>query len=115
MRSDEMRAEKPELDRCAVLRYQINILSPTCTYASCKNYNNQNSGQVHPPLPPAAASCFVRQFAPDADSDTVDADKIPEEWMGLDVGPKTVAAFSAALAPCKTVVSTYYRLQCKCE
>lgn len=35
----------------------------------------------------------------------MDVDKIPEEWMGLDVGPKTVATFSAALAPCKTVVS----------
>lgn len=57
-------------------------------------------------IPCCRLTRFIRQFAPDADSDTVDVDKIPEEWMGLDVGPKTVATFSAALAPCKTVVST---------
>lgn len=45
------------------------------------------------------------QFAEDAESSTVDADKIPEEWMGLDVGTKTIAAYSAALEECKTIVS----------
>lgn len=44
------------------------------------------------------------QFAPDAEADTVTVDQIPEEWMGLDVGPKTISAFEEALAPCKTVV-----------
>ncbi|CAN0059114.1 unnamed protein product, partial [Pylaiella littoralis] len=44
------------------------------------------------------------KFAPDAESDTVTVDQIPEEWMGLDVGPKTISAFEEALAPCKTIV-----------
>lgn len=45
------------------------------------------------------------QFSPAAESDTVTVDSIPEEWMGLDVGPKTISAFEDALAPCKTIVS----------
>lgn len=44
------------------------------------------------------------QFAPDAESDTVAVDSIPEDWMGLDVGPKTISTFEEALAPCKTIV-----------
>lgn len=64
------------------------------------------------PLPPAVPTtppiCSTGQFAPDAESDTVDVDKIPAEWMGLDVGPKTISSFSAALAPCKTVVSIFF-------
>lgn len=44
------------------------------------------------------------QFAPDAESDTVAVDRIPEDWMGLDVGPKTISTFQEALAPCKTIV-----------
>lgn len=45
------------------------------------------------------------QFAPDAESDTVAVDSIPDDWFGLDVGPKTVSAFEEAVAPCKTIVS----------
>ncbi|CBN75134.1 phosphoglycerate kinase [Ectocarpus siliculosus] len=44
------------------------------------------------------------KFSPTAESDTVTVDSIPEEWMGLDVGPKTISAFEDALAPCKTIV-----------
>ncbi|CAM9290137.1 unnamed protein product [Ectocarpus fasciculatus] len=44
------------------------------------------------------------KFSPEAESDTVTVDSIPEEWMGLDVGPKTISAFEDALAPCKTIV-----------
>ncbi|CAM9245374.1 unnamed protein product [Discosporangium mesarthrocarpum] len=44
------------------------------------------------------------KFAEDADTQTVGVDAIPEEWMGLDVGPKTSEAFKAALDPCKTIV-----------
>jgi phosphoglycerate kinase len=34
----------------------------------------------------------------------VDADAIPAGWRGLDIGPKTVSAFAAVLAPARTVV-----------
>ncbi|CAN0073239.1 unnamed protein product [Ectocarpus sp. 13 AM-2016] len=44
------------------------------------------------------------KFSPTAESDTVTVDSIPEEWMGLDVGPTTISAFEDALAPCKTIV-----------
>jgi phosphoglycerate kinase len=34
----------------------------------------------------------------------VDIDSIPDEWMGLDIGPKSLEIFNAALADAKTVV-----------
>lgn len=35
---------------------------------------------------------------------TVDADAIPAGWLGLDIGPKSLAAFREILAPARTVV-----------
>lgn len=43
------------------------------------------------------------RFAKDAESTIVDADSIPDGWMGLDVGPKSVERFGAALRSAKTV------------
>ncbi len=39
-----------------------------------------------------------------AKTDVVDADKIPENWFGADIGPKTVKLFSEKIAGAKTVV-----------
>ncbi|MBE9220504.1 phosphoglycerate kinase [Dolichospermum flos-aquae] len=44
------------------------------------------------------------KFAPDAESQTVSIDAIPDGWMGLDIGPDSVKVFQAALADCKTVI-----------
>ena len=35
---------------------------------------------------------------------TVDINSIPEDWMGLDIGPKSLEIFNKALADAKTVV-----------
>ncbi|RBY97821.1 phosphoglycerate kinase [Blastococcus sp. TF02-8] len=43
------------------------------------------------------------QFSADAGSTTVDADAIPEDQMGLDVGPRTVELFAGELAGARTV------------
>merc|ERR1712176_866363 len=43
-------------------------------------------------------------FAPDANTQTVSIDAIPEGWMGLDIGPESLKEFQGALADCKTVV-----------
>lgn len=43
------------------------------------------------------------RFAADAATDTVAADAIPDGWMGLDIGPRTVESFAAAVAKAKTV------------
>ncbi|HEY9704390.1 MAG TPA: phosphoglycerate kinase [Allocoleopsis sp.] len=43
-------------------------------------------------------------FAPDANSQTVSIDNIPDGWMGLDIGPDSVKVFQDALADCKTVI-----------
>ena len=34
----------------------------------------------------------------------VDVDKIPDGWLGLDIGPKSIKLFQDALADAKTVV-----------
>ncbi|MDP2892526.1 MAG: phosphoglycerate kinase [Bacillota bacterium] len=44
------------------------------------------------------------EFSPTANIKIVDAGKIPEGWMGLDIGPKTVALFTEAIKGAKTVV-----------
>jgi phosphoglycerate kinase len=43
-------------------------------------------------------------FAPDANSQTVSIDAIPDGWMGLDIGPDSVKLFQDALSDCKTVI-----------
>ncbi len=43
-------------------------------------------------------------FAADANTQVVDADAIPDGWMGLDIGPKTCELFASKLADAKTVV-----------
>ena len=43
-------------------------------------------------------------FAPDANSQTVSIDEIPDGWMGLDIGPDSVKTFQAALSDCKSVL-----------
>ena len=43
------------------------------------------------------------KFAADAATQTVPADQIPDGWMGLDIGPASVAAFTEVLGAAKTV------------
>ncbi len=43
-------------------------------------------------------------FAPDANSQTVSIDNIPDGWMGLDIGPDSIKVFQNALADCKAVI-----------
>jgi phosphoglycerate kinase len=43
-------------------------------------------------------------FAPDAASQTVAIDAIPDGWMGLDIGPDSIETFKTALADCKSVI-----------
>lgn len=44
------------------------------------------------------------KFDAEADSKIVDINAIPDGWMGLDIGPKSIELFNNALADAKTVV-----------
>ncbi|MCR8964386.1 phosphoglycerate kinase [Brevibacillus halotolerans] len=44
------------------------------------------------------------KFAADANTQVVSIDAIPEGWMALDIGPKTVDNYRDAIVPSKTVV-----------
>jgi phosphoglycerate kinase len=44
------------------------------------------------------------KFAADAQSKVVDVHSIPDDWMGLDIGPKSIEAIRVALADTKTVI-----------
>jgi phosphoglycerate kinase len=44
------------------------------------------------------------EFKPDTKTQTTSVNATPDEWMGLDIGPETVAKFSAELARAKTIV-----------
>ncbi len=52
---------------------------------------------------PVDTHCGDR-FAPDCDKQIVPAGKIPDGWMGLDIGPETARLFSDVVHGCKTVV-----------
>lgn len=43
-------------------------------------------------------------YSADAEHKVVDSDKIPAGWMGLDIGPKSVALFGEAIKAAKTVI-----------
>ena len=43
-------------------------------------------------------------FAEDANSQVVESGKIPDGWMGLDIGPKSIEMFSAEIANAKTII-----------
>ena len=45
-----------------------------------------------------------KEFAPDTESRVVDSTAIPDGWMGLDIGPKTIELFSDAVKGAGTVV-----------
>ena len=46
----------------------------------------------------------AKEYSPNAEYKVVDFDKIPDGWMGLDIGPKTAKAFSEAIYDAQTVV-----------
>lgn len=45
-----------------------------------------------------------REFDANTESQVVDSDKIPDGWMGLDIGPRSVELFSEAIRGARTVV-----------
>lgn len=60
----------------------------------------ENNVQLLLPVDTVAAD----KFAEDAAYDCYDADQIPEDRMGLDIGPKTIELFTDALKTAKTIV-----------
>ncbi|MFG1837581.1 phosphoglycerate kinase [Micromonospora sp. NPDC049175] len=66
---------------------------------TCRNLLERSNGKIMLPVDVVVADAF----APDAAHDTVRVDGIPSHRLGLDVGPETVAGFSAALSSAKTI------------
>jgi phosphoglycerate kinase len=66
---------------------------------TCRDLLARYAGKLKVPSDIVVASAF----AADADTRTVPADEIPEGWLGLDIGPDTVTAFSQVLAHARTV------------
>jgi phosphoglycerate kinase len=47
---------------------------------------------------------IANEFKADAESKVVSVNAIPDEWLGLDIGPDSLATFKRELSSCKTVV-----------
>ena len=43
-------------------------------------------------------------FSADAEAKVVSINEIPSDWLGMDIGPDSLAKFSSELSSCKTVV-----------
>lgn len=56
--------------------------------------------QIHIPVDVLAAD----DFSNDANTQIVDADKIPDGWQGLDAGPKTLENFKEVILKCRTIL-----------
>ena len=55
---------------------------------------------IHLPLDAVIAD----RFAPDANTQIASSDQIEDSWMGLDIGPKAIQAFSDVLLQSKTIL-----------
>src|SRR5207247_5302158 len=66
---------------------------------TCRKLLERAQGRIALPTDIVAAD----RFAADAAFDVVPADGIPADRLGLDIGPESVAAFSAALSDARTV------------
>jgi phosphoglycerate kinase len=67
--------------------------------ATCRDLLSEAQGRIVLPVDVVAAT----QFSVTAIHDTVPAHEIPEDRLGLDIGPESVALFADAIAPAKTV------------
>jgi phosphoglycerate kinase len=67
--------------------------------ATCQDLLDRFADVIHLPVDIVAAS----GFSADADSKILPANEIPDGWMGLDIGPKSVRRFAALLTEAKTV------------
>ncbi|MBS7344385.1 MAG: phosphoglycerate kinase [Caryophanon sp.] len=56
--------------------------------------------ELHLPIDAVVAN----EFSKDADTKVVDIDAIPEGWMGLDIGPKTVAKYEEVIKSSKLII-----------
>ncbi|MEV0292351.1 phosphoglycerate kinase [Nocardia sp. NPDC050710] len=66
---------------------------------TCKGLLERYADVIHLPRDIVVAD----KFAADAESKVVDANEIPDGWMGLDIGPDSVDRFAALLTEAKTV------------
>jgi phosphoglycerate kinase len=49
-------------------------------------------------------SLIADKFAPDANTDIADNKSIPDGWMGLDIGPKSIELFKQVVSTSKTIL-----------
>jgi phosphoglycerate kinase len=49
-------------------------------------------------------SIIADKFAPDANTDIADNKSIPDGWMGLDIGPKSIEIFQAVIKASRTIL-----------
>ncbi|MCV7211890.1 phosphoglycerate kinase [Mycolicibacterium canariasense] len=66
---------------------------------TCKKLLETYGDVIHLPVDIVAAE----KFAADAAAETVAADRIPDDKMGLDIGPESVKRFTALLSNAKTI------------
>jgi phosphoglycerate kinase len=65
----------------------------------CRDLLDRYAGKIKLPTDIVVAD----RLAADAQTQIVADDRIPDGWLGLDIGPQSVAAFAEALTPARTV------------
>ena len=47
---------------------------------------------------------IASEFSKDAETKTVDISEIPDDWMGLDIGPKTASKYAEVIKNSKLII-----------
>jgi len=66
---------------------------------TCKELLDTHADVIHLPVDIVVAD----EFAPDSPAQTVAAERIPDDKMGLDIGPESVKRFTALLSNARTI------------
>jgi len=67
---------------------------------SCIQKAIEKGVKLHMPVDAIVAN----KFSNDAETKAVDIDQIPSDWMGLDIGPKTVAEYAEVIKNSKLII-----------
>lgn len=83
-----------------------NVGTSICEYDKLDLANNlmEKANQKGVKLLLPVETVVGKEFKPDTETMVVPSTEIPDDWMGLDIGPKTVEVFSEELKKAKTII-----------
>ena len=89
-----IKAQGPDIGKSLLEEDKIELAKSFIEKAKAKGV------QLHMPVDAVVAN----EFSQDAETQIVDVDAIPADWMGLDIGPKTAANYAEVIKNSKLII-----------